>query len=142
MPLPIASHKDSIFYKGSSIPMKGLCKIQIDFERRQIIYEVNVDTTQQNMFVENTFRKNAIVFDKTMLNSLCEVHIFNEIQSVYKATFLSFVYNTRKNKYQCIFVQSFSENETISNVPKESEPELETELPSIDDNKFNTLDIS
>ncbi len=128
MPLPIASHNDVLLYRGHNIPLKGLSSVNIDFERRVITYTINVDTVLQGTFMEYQSVKNAVVYDKEVINKPCILQIkgIGDCSS----TFLSYVYNTRKNKYQCTIIQSFSNDEKVENII------------DIADNKFNTLDFS
>lgn len=135
MSLPIASHKDFISYKNSSIPLKGLAKVTINFERRTINYEVYIDTVMQGMFVEEEFKKGSVIFDKVTLGRPCVIQTNG---SNYPARFLFFVYNAAKNKYQCSFEQNFQgpdEKKTLSETQ-------DFELPPIEINRFNTLDLS
>lgn len=136
MSLPIANHKDFVSYRGNSIPFKGLGKVIINFERRIITYEVYVDTVLQGIFVEDEFRKGSIIFDKVFLGRQCTIYANG---ANYPARFLHFVYNSTKNKYQCSFEQDFQD-------PKEKETILsdsqDFELPPIEPNRFNMLDLS
>jgi len=126
MNLPIASQQDSLHYKSARLPFRGLSIVNINFERRVITYELNVDTALQGAFVENEMRRGAIVYDKETLNAPCVISIIGV--GNFDAMFFSYVYNPRKNKYQCIIVQPFH-NEEMKEVTEE-------------DSKFSILDLS
>lgn len=128
MPLPIASHNDILQYRGHNLSLKGLSSVSIDFERRLITYIVNIDTVLQGTFMEYQPPKSAVVYDKEVINKPCILQIKGT--GDYPSTFLSYVYNTRKNKYQCTIIQSFSNDEKVE------------DIIGLEDNKFNTLDFS
>jgi predicted nucleic acid-binding protein len=105
----LASRNDYIDYKGSFISLKGLSSININFDKKIINYEVKVDTADQSKFVfESISNRNAIIFDKVLLEDVC--HIVIKGQGRFEAKFKEFYYDGRKNKYICIFVQNIIDN--------------------------------